>query len=217
MIGEISSNTLLAVLFGPGITRTSGVASRGRGARNGPTTRIEPTPDRVELSRSARHSGAANHPESVEPFAKLDDAQQREVRKLKQRDAEVRRHEAAHKNAAGSNAKGAPSFKFQKGPDGRQYAVGGEVSIDTSEVSGDPAATIRKMQQVRQAALAPANPSGQDRAVAAKAAQLEQKARAELAQKRGDSRSQQGQSQPPYANIGGVNESPRGLLVNLVA
>ena len=37
-----------------------------------------------------------------------------------------------------------------------------------------------KMQQVRSAALAPAEPSSQDRSVAAKASQLEAKARAEL-------------------------------------
>jgi hypothetical protein len=41
---------------------------------------------------------------------------------------------------------------------------------------------VRKMQAVRRAALAPANPSGQDRAVAAKASQQEAAARRKTAQ-----------------------------------
>ena len=56
------------------------------------------------------------------------------------------------------------------------------MSIDTSPVGGDPEATIRKAQQVRAAANAPANPSSQDRQVAAQAGQMEQAARVELAQ-----------------------------------
>jgi len=49
-----------------------------------------------------------------------------ELAKLKARDREVRAHEAAHTAAAGSLAKGGPSFTFQRGSDGRLYAVGGE-------------------------------------------------------------------------------------------
>jgi hypothetical protein len=56
------------------------------------------------------------------------------------------------------------------------YAVGGEVQIDTSP-AGSPEATIRKMQQIRRAALAPSQPSGTDRAVAAQASQIETQAR----------------------------------------
>ena len=55
------------------------------------------------------------------------------VRELQQSDAEVRRHEAAHA-AAGGEFAGAPTFTYQTGPDGKRYAVGGEVSIDTSPV-----------------------------------------------------------------------------------
>lgn len=56
--------------------------------------------------------------------------------------------------------------------------MGGEVSIDTSPES-DPEDTIRKAQMIRQAALAPAEPSGQDRRAAAAAAQMAMKARQE--------------------------------------
>ncbi len=108
---------------------------------------------------------------------------QAEIAKLRERDREVRAHEQAHIAASGGLAKGGATFSFQRGPDGKQYAVGGEVNIDTSPVSGNPEATIRKAKQIRAAALAPADPSAQDRAVAASASTLEAKARRELQQK----------------------------------
>ncbi len=94
-------------------------------------------------------------------------AEDQELRELQASDQEVRAHESAHKSAAGQHG-GAVSFDYKKGPDGRLYAVGGEVSIDTSNES-TPEATVAKMRQVQAAAMAPASPSGQDRAVAAAA------------------------------------------------
>lgn len=97
----------------------------------------------------------------------LSREEQRVVRELQARDREVRAHEAAHQAAGAGLASGA-SYTYQTGPDGRQYAVGGEVQIDTG-AERDPRATIAKMQRVIAAALAPAEPSPQDRAVAAAA------------------------------------------------
>ncbi len=111
-------------------------------------------------------------------------AEQREVERLKARDREVRAHESAHKAAAGQHAHGAPSYSYTTGPDGRQYATGGSVSIDTSAVPNDPEKTLAKMEQVRAAALAPADPSGQDVRVAAKAAQNAAEARREILQEK---------------------------------
>lgn len=110
----------------------------------------------------------------------LDEAEQDQVRKLKARDAEVKAHEQAHKAVGGGYA-GAISYEYQRGPDGGRYAVGGEVSIDTSP-ERDPSATIAKMRVVKAAAMAPAEPSGQDRSVAAQASQTEVQARQELAE-----------------------------------
>jgi hypothetical protein len=107
-------------------------------------------------------------------------AEQRELAELKKRDAEVKAHEAAHSSAGGQLASG-PSYSFDLGPDGQQYAVGGEVQIDLSPVPGDPQATIIKMQQVKAAALAPSEPSSADRQVAAEAARRITEAQAELA------------------------------------
>lgn len=217
MIEAISNNTFLAALLGPGAARAGGVGAGGDDAKDARQSKIQPDVDRVELSRAAQAANEQNPAEGFGQASELDDPEQQEVRKLKQQDAEVRRHEAAHKGAAGPHAKGGPKFEFEKGPDGKQYAVGGEVSIDTSEVAGDPAATIRKMQQVRRAALAPASPSAQDRAVAATAARLEQQARTEVADERRESGSQEAQSGAPYFGDEGFDEASRGLLLSLVA
>ncbi len=95
-------------------------------------------------------------------------ADQAVLRELQTRDREVRAHEQAHLAAAGSYARGGASFVYQKGPDGRMYAVGGEVGIDIGRAA-TPEETIAKMQIVRRAALAPAEPSAADRQIAAQA------------------------------------------------
>lgn len=109
----------------------------------------------------------------------LTEQEQQKLRELKIRDREVRAHEQAH-SAAGGRYAGSASYSFQRGPDGQSYAVGGEVGIDISPVAGEPRATISKMQTVYRAALAPAEPSAQDRRVAAEAASQIVDARAEL-------------------------------------
>ena len=68
---------------------------------------------------------------------------------------------------------------YQTGPDGRHYAVGGSVKIDTFEAR-TPEETVRKAQRIRAAALAPSDPSPQDLQVAAKASQMEARARTEI-------------------------------------
>ena len=110
--------------------------------------------------------------------------QQRQVAALVERDLEVRKHEQAHQMAGGEHA-GSPSYQFSHGPDGKRYATGGEVAIDIGAIPGDPAATLAKMQQVRAAALAPAEPSSQDLSVARAATAKEAQARKELMDARG--------------------------------
>ena len=113
----------------------------------------------------------------------LDEGEQKQVETLEARDQEVRTHEQAHKSAAGPYATSGPNYEYEEGPDGKRYAVGGSVGIDVAP-EGTPEETIKKMRVVRRAALAPAEPSGQDRKVAAQASQTEREARAELAQER---------------------------------
>jgi SprA-related family len=106
----------------------------------------------------------------------LTDEEKKKVQALQERDRAVRAHEAAHKLAGGSYA-GQVSFTTVKGPDGQSYAIGGEVPIDTSPVPNNPDATISKLETVIRAALAPSDPSAQDRQVAAEAQAEIQKAR----------------------------------------
>jgi hypothetical protein len=113
----------------------------------------------------------------------LSDQEEARVRELKRRDAEVRSHEMAHIAAGGNIVQGGASLDYETGPDGKRYAVGGNVSIDTSP--GDtPEETIIRAETIRRAAMAPANPSSQDRQVAAQAMGMETAARKELAEER---------------------------------
>ncbi len=106
------------------------------------------------------------------------DAQvQAEIARLKSIEAKVKAHEAAHKSAGGTMT-GPVSYTYTRGPDGRSYVTGGEVPIEVSP-GKTPQETISRMQQVIRAALAPADPSPQDRAVAAQASTQQQQARQE--------------------------------------
>ena len=145
---------------------------------------------RITLENSKENSkfGAEKSefaPQSTEKLpsgTELTQEEQQEVEKLKTQDQEVRIHEMAHVIAGGAYVTSGPSYTYKTGPDGKGYVVSGSVGIDTSPVQGDPEATIQKMQTVAAAALAPAQPSGQDLKVAAQARQAEAKARAELSQ-----------------------------------
>lgn len=138
------------------------------------------------LHRQANPAAEDPRPErSVRPtqdVARLNESEVRQLQDLKARDREVRAHEHAHVAAGGALVRGGARFSYQQGPDGRNYAVGGEVSIAAAEVSGDPQKTAENAEQVQRAALAPANPSAQDRAVAANAAATASKARSAAAQ-----------------------------------
>jgi len=109
----------------------------------------------------------------------IESEEQQVVQQLQKRDREVKAHEQAHASAGGSLA-GAANLNFVTGPDGRRYASSGEVSIDVSRVANDPEATVRKLEQVQRAALAPTNPSSQDLKVAAQAAVSINQARNEI-------------------------------------
>ncbi len=122
---------------------------------------------------------SSNNQASETEEAVPDAEETRDIQQLEARDREVRAHEAAHIAAGGSTIRSGASFTFERGPDGVLYATGGEVSIDTS-AADTPEATLRKAEMIRRAALAPATPSGQDRAVAAGAAQMAAEARQEI-------------------------------------
>ena len=137
----------------------------------------------VQVKNTQKESGTpppkeAENKDKKENQQKLSSGEKQLVAKLQARDSEVRAHEAAHQTAGGELAGGA-SFKYQRGPDGKMYAVEGEVPIAFKEGS-TPQETLANAKQIKAAAMAPANPSSQDYAVAGSATMMELKAQQEL-------------------------------------
>jgi len=145
----------------------------------------------VELQTKTNQEDLANTKHTIEQ--KMD---ARLVAQLKARDQEVRSHEMAHKVVGGKYVDGV-SLEYTKGPDGVNYAKSGEVKFSVSS-SSNPEMTLQKMQQIKQAALAPANPSNQDRSVAATANQLEIKAYAEIAKMELEEETTQSEAKDEY-------------------
>ena len=171
-------------------------AARGTSASTDETTKAKEAAKAKEAEK-AKEAGKTKEAEKVKEAEKaktdkantdkngekrdasgLSEGEHKQIDELKSRDAEVRTHENAHQSAGGQFA-GSPSYTYQTGPDGRRYAIGGEVSIDVSPEK-DPQATIAKMESVRRAATAPAEPSPQDYKVAAQAEQMMAEAEREL-------------------------------------
>lgn len=135
----------------------------------------------VSASSETEKPDASGNEKKSADGSELSEAELKLVDELEVRDREVRQHEQAHANVGGQHT-GAPQLEYTRGPDGRMYATSGEVSVDTSAVTNDPGATVEKMRTVIAAALAPVEPSPQDRRVAAKAQALLTEALTELAQ-----------------------------------
>jgi len=123
--------------------------------------------------------------ETTAYYQRNDFKTQQIIQKLRMTEQKVKAHEMAHKTAGGELT-GPVHYKYQKGPDGRLYIVGGEVPIKIKE-GKTPEETIEIARKIKRAALAPADPSPQDRAVAAKASVLEMKAKIELLKQRSES------------------------------
>lgn len=157
----------------------SGTAFRTEGYGFPGRERVEPTGS----SRRGERPGTRPAPQGKDggDSLTLSPEAEAQVAKLKARDQQVRAHEAAHMSAGGGLVRGGASYSYQTGPDGRSYAVGGEVSLDAGPVPGDPQATRMKAMRLQAAALAPADPSPQDHAVAASAARMAAEASAEAA------------------------------------
>jgi hypothetical protein len=161
-------------------------SAQGREGRSGEQTiGGQPSSEKVEGEKKTEQpdpNSERSDSESTQQVRNQEQQQKQDlelVRVLSQRDSEVHAHENAH-SAVGGQYAGSASYTYQRGPDGVNYAVGGEVSIDVGVIPGNPQATLEKMQLVQRAALAPAEPSSQDRKVAALASQQANQARAEI-------------------------------------
>ena len=181
-----------------------------------PQTNTDETPAEEETAEEQE----PRERDTEEEPGELTESEQEQVDKLEARDAEVRAHEQAHLTAAGSLAKGPPKYDYQRGPDGKQYAVGGSVEIDVGPVPNDPQATVLKADKIKRAALAPAEPSGKDRQVASQADAMKAEAQREIQQEALEGPEEgpgTGQNAAPASGVGqgdgpgaadGANQSP---------
>lgn len=173
------SRPLASASVAPEEKSSSEVRAESASAGTGAAPRSATTDSGAEREQGEGEQGESDLRASLERQRQIEEQQQ--IRELSRRDREVRQHEQAHA-AIGGRYAGAPSYEFERGPDGVSYAVSGEVPIDTSKIPNDPEATLQKAQQIRRAAYAPAEPSDTDRRVAAEASRIEAEARAELRQ-----------------------------------
>ncbi|MGS2717238.1 putative metalloprotease CJM1_0395 family protein [Eionea flava] len=167
-VGEESTDDQQAI-FSP-IEQSVAAASHSAVTSEQPSEQADAQAQQVlNAERAAQQDSKEQQQEHID---------QQKIQSLATLDREVRNHERAHAAVGGQYA-GAPRYEYERGPDGVNYAVAGEVPISTGATS-DPQMTIEKAQIIRRAALAPADPSAQDRKVAAEAVQMEAEARIEL-------------------------------------
>lgn len=181
--GSSGISTLVRQVTGQPATSSSGATKESTPAgrvSDDDTVTLSPESQILSQNSASKETEEGNGSSSTLPgTSSLSSEELKQLRQLKSRDIEVRTHEQAHLSAAGQYAAGSASFTYQQGPDGTRYAIGGEVSIDISKANS-PEATIEKMQTIRRAALAPANPSPADRQIAAQSSATEAQARQEV-------------------------------------
>ncbi len=161
----------------------NGVTSNSNGKIKGETSVTDNTlKDVLPKNEETKESTGTDIRYVKKDGSQMSEEEIQQLQQLQQRDQEVRAHESAH-IAVGGQYVSAAKYSFETGPDGKSYAVGGEVGIDVSEIPNKPEATIIKMQIVKSAALAPKDPSAQDYAVASEATTKSSIAQSELRQK----------------------------------
>ncbi len=91
---------------------------------------------------------------------------ERVLEKFKSIDANIRSHEQAHSSL--TNTTTPIQYTYQVGPDGKLYATGGHVRIDTS-IPNDPKAASAKLDQIKKSATANGDMSSADGTIAIQA------------------------------------------------
>jgi hypothetical protein len=134
----------------------------------------------AQVSKPEGSRSEASGKSTLEQSGQLSPEEQQQVAQLKAVDRKVRAHEQAHLRVGADLVRGGATFTYQLGPDNQRYAVAGEVSIDVTPAR-TPEKTIPKAQHIRATALAPVDPSAEDRSVAALASRMEGEARIEVA------------------------------------
>ncbi|WP_026804381.1 putative metalloprotease CJM1_0395 family protein [Aliarcobacter lanthieri] len=88
---------------------------------------------------------------------------QRVLNRFQNRDSEVKAHEQLHASLATTTTP--INYDYQVGPDGKLYAIGGSVRLDTS-IPKDESAAIQKLDELKKAAAAPEGLSQADSSIA---------------------------------------------------
>lgn len=146
----------------------------------------EPNGERKGLLDALKTNFAGNDRISTKE-SKLDELsndQLTSVKKKREFDKALTKHEEDHHHVAADLARSGPLYETEIGEDGAEYRKSGKVMIDTGTEEDDDR-TVKKMRQVRAAALAPdgnqlAPLSEQDKKVAAEATEKEQKAQSRI-------------------------------------
>lgn len=122
-----------------------------------------------------------------------------EVRQMDDKSRKITNHENKHaailRDSGTGVADAKPQLTQKQGPDGRQYAVAGEVNTDLRPVPGNPKATEHKAEAVYRSAIGDTDRSESDNQAARQALFSAQEAR-------------QAKSQQPAGNDSGPMESP---------
>jgi len=87
----------------------------------------------------------------------------RVLEKFRNKDSEIRTHEQTH--ASIGHTTSPISYNYQEGPDGKMYAVGGSVRLDTT-IPDDPKAAAFKLDMIQKAASGVAHASSADNSIA---------------------------------------------------
>lgn len=170
--------------------------------KNAQYFKYEKNPALTELERlligehDSVHLGEQSN--SVDEQKEQQPEEKAAIRELQQIDQNVRAHEQAHMAAGGAVA-GSATFTYTEGPDGKRYVTGGEVPINAPSTSS-PEDTIAVLEQVKRAALAPADPSPQDLRVAASVTAKIQEAKTQKLEETAQEYTQQDPVEPAFLN-----------------
>jgi hypothetical protein len=121
-----------------------------------------------KLEREQNQSNAKKDRFDISGLNEVDENDyQRVLSKFKSTDAKIRTHEQSH--AMKSETTAPIQYNYQMGPDGKMYAVGGSVRLDTSIPLNDPKAASFKLDKLKNSATAPDQMSGADSSIAIQA------------------------------------------------
>lgn len=143
------------------------------------------TSNAVILAYGSQDNAGKFYGKSLE-HVRMEDSQDvrisNNIHMARQWEKNVVSHEKSHMLVGGEFA-GAPSYIYSKGPDGKLYIVGGEVSMRIP-AGGSLEQQRYALQRVKKAAMSPENPSSQDMRTAAMAASREAAVNLEIAKRK---------------------------------